>query len=125
MRRRHALHTVTLLLGTLLSGCSLLGETDIPDIAVKNDTEATQTVTIEVTHTETQESVLAETLDLPSTERTTFDNPITESGTYQVDVAVQDGPSNSYQWDLPNNDEALQLSISITPDSIAFQRLAA
>ncbi|WP_435101294.1 hypothetical protein [Halarchaeum sp. P4] len=119
MRRRDALRTGGVLLGTALAGCTLHPPT-VADIVIDNRVHADRTVTITVTRLRDGERVLAETVDLTSSGRTTFHDPITESGDYRVSVVVADGPSGTYTWTVPQRADPAQLTIIVRSDSISF-----
>lgn len=135
MRRRRFLASLVVGCGSLvLSGCTesqSVGEFD--DIHVRNETEHSQTVTVQITQASTQEILLDETItltaeDTGSDDSVSFSDPITSSGDHRVNVTVEDGPTDTYTWDVPGSettqDEAHVLSIDIHSTRIGFTHSA-
>jgi hypothetical protein len=123
MRRRRLLHVSGIGLAVLLTGCST-ENTNVADIAVANRTEAPQSVTLVVTRLSDDSPVLSEAFDIEVDEYRQFDDPIKEASGHRVEVEVQNGPSDSFEWDVPA-DEAVGLDITLRPSSIEFQEIAA
>ena len=129
MNRRTTLRSLAVVVASLLGGCSLLQSPTVDDIRIRNEGNSTVTVDLDMIETETDESVLSENFELGASDDTSFEDPITKAGTYRVVVAVASDVmgqmTDQYTWELPTNDEAMGLSITIRLREIEFLQVSA
>lgn len=101
LSRRSALATGAGLLGTSLAGCSMLDvNKGATDVVLRNEATTPLSVTLTVTDDGAATPRLAETVTLePSAVVTpTNDDKLPVSADYSVEVAVEGGPSETYEW---------------------------
>jgi plastocyanin len=103
-RRRFLTSLVTATgLGTL-SGCTALwDQTGATDVTVHNAAEEAKTVSVTVTAAGAEEPHTARTVDIEPGDTV---DPVNRSklptnDSYTVDVAVEDGPGETFEWDEP------------------------
>lgn len=135
MRRRQYLSS-TLAVCTCLSvgGCAQSqsgweSPPELEDVLILNETERKQKVTITVTHEATGEILLEETTSIPTGEdisdrSVSFQDPVSSGGVHRVQVAVEDGPTGAYDWDVGGDeneqDETHSLEVYIQSEEITF-----
>lgn len=83
------------------------------DLRLINETGESITVTTTVTRDSDEEKILSDSITLAHEEVHRYINPIEEDGTYQIQVSVEAGDENIYEWDAPA-DEAYGIYISGT-----------
>lgn len=120
--RRSVCHAVTVATLPLLAGCSEI--TDLfggnpGEVTVFNNTESSLTATINVTKTESEETVLSETVDINASEAAKFNDVFDAATRYRFEAAIDDERSESYEWELPSTDHYLY--ITFHSDSIEFE----
>ena len=65
------------------------------------------------------EQILSETVALEAGGDQYYDDPIKEEGHYRIEVSVENGSENSYEWDAPES-ETEGIQISINEDGVGF-----
>ena len=102
------------------AGC--LGNGDQQDLTMFNNAEREVTVTTTIDRVDGEERVFADTMTMRKDGRRYYRNPIREAATYLIEVSVESGPSNSYEWDAPS-DESYGLTVRIGGDEVSFGEL--
>ncbi|MFB6270969.1 MAG: hypothetical protein ABEH83_13570 [Halobacterium sp.] len=132
-RRRVLAATAALFALPGLSGCNeSQSVVEVDDVSVTNETTSEQTITVRVTRDATGETVLDETVDVPASESANtvaFSDPVDSDGHHHVRVDVDDGPSETYDWDIPGRDgeqdEAYGLAVVVSAGLVEFEEVAA
>lgn len=125
MDRRTSLISLGSLVSASLAGCIFSENSDIPDVLIENESSEKQEISIEISNPDNGDTIFSEEVVVDSSDSTSFEDPITEPGKYEVNVMTGGGLNNKYTWELPTNDEAEQLNIIVNSQSISFQILAA
>lgn len=108
--RRRALATTAAVAGiATVPGCTALwDQTGATDVILYNAASGTRTVSVTITANGTEEPHTSRTLEIPANE--TID-PVNRSKlptntSYTVDVSVENGPSETFEWDDPAVEQA-------------------
>lgn len=104
--RRRLLSTVGAVAGvTALAGCSSLwNQTGATDVVAYNAGSETKVVAITITDSDSDEAHTARTLELAPAEGVdpVNDSKLPTNASYTVEVVVEDGPSETFEWDDPD-----------------------
>ena len=117
-RRLLQLSTVAVIFS---AGC--LGD-DYPDLFLFNQTGESVSVSTTVVRMPDNEQLLEDTTTIPENDSHQYGNPITEPGTYQIQVSVEGGDESSHEWEAPQ-DEGTGLHIRINSERIEFVQVIA
>lgn len=101
----------------LLAGAGCLGQPISADLLVRNLTDESQTVSLDVTTTDGTD-LFAETVTISAQDERRFENPLPPTGQFTVTVAVDGGPTEETFWE--SESEGDQLSIRLTEAGIEF-----
>lgn len=108
--RRQALGTIATVAGiTTIPGCSALwDQTGATDVIVYNAAAEPITVSVTITDTSAENPHTSRTLEVTSGETV---DPVNRSKlptntSYTVEVAVENGPSETFEWDNPTVEQA-------------------
>ncbi|QLG61892.1 hypothetical protein [Halorarum salinum] len=124
LSRRRFLHASSLVAGCSAGCLGVYGNGHMQDISLYNGTGTTLTVTTTVTRTADTEEILSDTVTLADEAKQRYPDPIKEGGVCLIQVSVEGGEQNSYEWDAPES-EASGIQVSITTDGIGFSRVVA
>ncbi|WP_254543305.1 hypothetical protein [Halomarina pelagica] len=100
------------------AGC-LSSSRGATDIDISNETTDEITVTIAVTSIDDSDIIVEETMSLSPNEEQTVNNKVLMHTDNLVEVTVQNGPSDTYEW----NDAVSPLAVRVTNGEITFERL--
>lgn len=120
--RRSILRYCGSLFGVIaITGCSTPFGTSrgATDIEIKNMTEQSLQVAVEVIMQDSDDSLVDESVSVEAGETKTINNKIMMGTACEVSVAVDGGPSDTYQWDDPSHPLLAQL----TKDTVNFKIL--
>lgn len=106
----------------VLSTAGCLSLSDIEDLRLFNNFERDVTVTTSVIRVSDGEKVFSDTTTITQDESQSYQNPVREEGLFEIRVAVENGPKNTYEWDAPA-DEAHGLTVHLSPDEVSFGRV--
>lgn len=95
---------------------------DLPDLEYINNTTREVTVTTTILRVADEKTVFSDTTTIAADETHSYRDPIREEGRFKIQVTVEDGAENSYEWDAPA-DESYGLTVWISRDSIEFGEL--
>lgn len=112
--RRKVLAGVSSAAAVLLAGCGL-GEWEPVEsqIAVRNRTEQSVTVSLTVEHVASDETVIDESVPLPPDEDHTYERPFEESGEKRLTAALDSGVSEQYTWAADAEGGSSQVNVAV------------
>lgn len=101
--RRRVLATMGAAGAASLAGCSLWDQTGATDVLAHNAAAESKTVSVTITETGADEPHTSRTLELDAGETV---EPVNRSksptnASYTVEASVEDGPSETFDWDEP------------------------
>jgi hypothetical protein len=94
-----ALSTVTAVAAT--AGC--LGTSEPATFTVYNDLNQEATISVEIVHDDTSETVFDERWTLDAGASQSVETPMREAGTYRIRVVVEGLYDESYDWTISEN----------------------
>lgn len=103
-----------------LAGC--LNTADVPDLQFFNNMNRDATVTTIIKQDDSKETVFSDTTTIEQNETHRYRNPIRKEATFQIQVSVEDGAKESYNWDAPAM-ESYGLTVHLSQDSIRFGKI--
>lgn len=107
---------------TVVASAGCLDLSDLPDLEYHNNTGQEITVTTIIKRVADAEPIFSDTTTVKQDETHRYRNPIREEGLFLIQVSVEDGPENSFEWNAPA-DESYGLTVWISQDAIEFGEL--
>jgi hypothetical protein len=88
---------------TATAGCAGVSGDESPTVTTYNGFDHELAVTLSVYHTTDESLATEETLTLAAGESQQIPNPMTNAGTYEIRVIVEDTFDESYEWTVSEN----------------------
>ena len=124
LRRRRLLSAIAALAGTsALAGCSALwDQPGATDVVLYNAASEAQTVSVTITDVDDDDPHASRTLEVGAGERIDPVNPskLPMNAEYTVRVAVEGGPTETFEWDDPRLELAPLYVLVDETDNVAF-----
>lgn len=95
---------------------------DLADLHLFNVVGREVTVTTQIDRVDGGETVFSDTATIPPDGEHRYRNPVRETGSVRIRVAVRDGPEGTDEWDAPA-DESYGLTVHLSADEVSFGRV--
>lgn len=109
LMRRRFLSVVAVIGSILLSGCSTIGgQHGATDVVALNIATAAKRVSITITNSTENTPHTSQTLNLDPREKVdpVNDSKLPTNDSYAIEVNVEDGPQETFEWDNPDIEQA-------------------